>query len=694
MAVASARAEAGRRAFALASLLLAAFGALAFLWPVPAAGQENPPRQQNIAVSLLAEELPGANETVLAALHFWPRSDEWHGYWSNPGDAGRGLEIDWRLPAGWSAGEPLYPVPERLVTAGLMNHVYKGDYAVLVPLSAPPGGLARSPRIAADLSYLACTDTICVPERATVRLEIAPDAPFDEWRARLAPPLDSSASFEVAGDTLRVGVPLPATVTLADPHLFVDPGANGMRPDYAAKQTFRRAGDLLVAELPLRQGSPSSGAERIDGILAFGNGEGVRFVAEPGDAPLAGAPALSFAGRGTALWLLLGGAFLGGLILNAMPCVFPILSLKALSLARAGVSERAAGRDGLAYTAGAVIGCAGLGAAMLALRAGGEEIGWAFQLQEPAVVVALLLLAAVLTANFAGLFEFPTLPVRAGGEPGGAFATGLVAAFVATPCTGPFMAAALGAALLLPAGPALALFAALGLGLAAPFLLIGFVPALRDRLPRPGPWMERFRRWMAVPMGLTALALVWLVSRLGGEGFALLTLVLVAGIVLALGIAGRLQRRGALAWPAFGLVAAPFALFALFALPAAHAEPETAAASLLDPITFSEDALSTARATGAPVFVWFTADWCVTCKVNEQVAIEREATRAAFERAGVISLRGDWTRQDAEITHFLERQGVAGVPLYLWYPPRGDGERLPQVLTPAMLVERADSAAR
>mgnify|MGYP000013365381 CR=1 FL=1 len=250
--------------------------------------------------------------------------------------------------------------------------------------------------------------------------------------------------------------------------------------------------------------------------------------------------------------LLLLSALAGGLLLNVMPCVFPILSLKALSLARAGESQAQARAEGLAYTAGVVLACLALGVLLLALRAGGEQVGWAFQLQEPLVVTALLLLAVTITANLLGAFEFAVPGFAGDGSPQGAFATGLLAAFAATPCTGPFMAAAMGAALLLPVAQALALFAALGLGLALPFLAIAYIPRLRAMLPRPGAWMVWFRKAMAVPMGLTALALLWLASRLGGNGFALaaglIALIVIALLMIAVNftlssLAVRLERR-------------------------------------------------------------------------------------------------------------------------------------------------------
>jgi DsbC/DsbD-like thiol-disulfide interchange protein/cytochrome c biogenesis protein CcdA len=645
----------------------------------------------NIAVELLADGLPRAGEEWMLALRFTPSAPEWHGYWKNPGDAGQGMRLTLDLPPGWEAGEPLYPVPQRLLIGTLMNHIYEGTYTVLVPVRVPANATIEGvPRLSGHVEFLACTDRVCVPQDAVLEANVGV-GDFARWRAEVAPLLDAKAAFAVTGGALRIAVPLPESVALDDPHVFI---ANEQLVDYAAAQTFRRSGDLLTVEIPL---DPDAGAvpETVEGILAFGGQTGVRFDAAPGEVPAGGEPV---AGPVPAamppLWSLVLGALLGGLILNIMPCVFPILSLKALSLVRAGGSEAEAKVEGVAYTAGVVLACVALGAVMLLLRAGGEQVGWAFQLQEPSVVVVLLVLAAAITANFAGVFELPSLDTGAGARKGagGAFATGLLAAFAATPCTGPFMAAALGAALLLPAPLALVLFACLGLGLALPFLALGFVPALRRRLPKPGAWMETFRRVMAIPMGLTALALVWLTAQLGGRGFAGLALLVVFGVVLALWVVGRLQRAGKMAWPAFGLVAAPFLVFGAVALPASFERPtKDLAASLLQPRKFSELEVNNATLSeGKPVFLWFTADWCVTCKVNESVAIEREEVRQAFEEAGVIAMVGDWTVRDEAITRFLTEQGAAGVPLYLWYEPgAGEPEQLPQILTPEMLVERA-----
>lgn len=645
---------------------------------------------QNIAVTLFADGAPEAGKEWMLALRFTPSAHEWHGYWANPGDAGQGMKLTLDLPAGWQVGEARYPVPQRLTISGLMNHIYEGTYTVLVPVIVPLGeDVGALPRVTGHVEYLACTDKICVPQDALLDARFGGD--FARWRAQVVPPLSAGADFAITHSALRLAIPLPASVTLNDPHVFI---SNANLVDYAAPQTFRRTGDVLTVEIPLADYRPDT-PSAVGGILAFDAGAGVEFGAIPGDVPSGGDLVAGPQGALIPpLWTLVLGALAGGLLLNIMPCVFPILSLKALSLVRAGGSEAHARAEGLAYTAGVVIASLALGAVMLALRAAGEQVGWAFQLQEPGVVVALLVLAAVITANFAGVFELPALPITSGGEPSGAFATGLLAAFVATPCTGPFMAAALGAALLLPVPQALVLFALLGLGLALPFLALGFIPALRRMLPRPGPWMERFRRIMAIPMGLTALALVWLTAQVGGRPFALIALLLVLGVMIALSVVGRLQRSGKMAWPAFGLIAAPFLVVAAIALPSTYAvKGKEVAASIHNPAPFSRAALSEARASGKPVFVWFTADWCVTCKVNESVAIEREAVRDAFAAAGVVTMVGDWTVRDEAITAFLTQQGVAGVPLYLWYAPGVSApQQLPQVFTQDLLIDLADQS--
>lgn len=667
-------------------------GALALLFAAPTLA-----RSTHIAAELVAEAPASPGQPVTLALSFQP-DQGWHGYWSNPGDAGFGMTLKWTLPAGAAVGDLRYPVPETLLMSGLMNHVYEHAYAVLVPLTLPadarPGAVLP---MAVDASWLACTDKVCVPERASLRTTVTVAAPgvaaahdprFDAWRAKLPAPLGAKASYQIAGNRIRVGIPLPASMALREPHLFP---AGEHIADYAAPQLFRRKGDLLIADLA-RPASDADDPARLAAVLRLnGAGDGVEISAAPGTVPADGEPVGGEAAPVTgALPLLLLGALLGGLMLNVMPCVFPILSLKALSLARAGESEAEARREGLAYSAGVVLACLALGGLLLALRAAGSEVGWAFQLQEPGVVAALLLLAVAITANLLGLFELTLPGLSRTGSTSGAFATGLLAAFVATPCTGPFMAAAMGAALLLPLPSALALFAALGLGLALPFLAIAFIPALRRLLPRPGKWMVRFRQWMALPMGLTGLALFWLASRLGGWTFALACAALALTLILLLALAGMRQRGGRAAGGAVLAGVAVLALVGSLALPRLARTPSAEAPNLLASQPFSEAALAEARQSGKPVFAYFTADWCLTCKVNEAAAIEREATRSAFAKGGVVVLKGDWTRRDPKITRYLTAHGAAGVPLYVWYPAGGEARVLPQVLTPALLTGLAN----
>ncbi|GFM27744.1 cytochrome c biogenesis protein, transmembrane region [Novosphingobium sp. PY1] len=661
-----------------------------FLLPATVSAAPN-----HIAAQLVAGPPAPDGGHVTLAIDMKPEKG-WHGYWTNPGDAGLGMQLDWALPSGAKVGQPQYPVPHTLIVSGLMNHVYESDYAVLVPLTLPanarPG--SRLP-VRVKAQWLACTDQICVPERADLGTEVIVGAPgedparFAEWTRRLPAPLGAPVEMALSDQSLRLAIPLPASVDLGEPHVFI---AQDKVVDYAAPQVFARKGDLLLVTIPRVGFDPQSPAV-IEGVLKFDRaGNGISFTARHGTVPTGGETIA--AGGAPVLpslpWLLLA-ALAGGLLLNVMPCVFPILSLKALSLARAGESEAHARIEGLAYAAGVIAACLALGGVLLVLRAAGEEVGWAFQLQEPLVVVGLLLLASAITANLLGLFEFAVPGFVSGGSPRsytqGAFATGLLAAFVATPCTGPFMASAMGAALLLPVVPALALFAALGLGIALPFIAVAFIPALRRRLPRPGAWMRRFRLIMAVPMGLTALALAWLAWKIGGEWFLLGALLFTGVVLVALAGAGMAQRRGRSAAPA-AMLATFAAVAGLALLPrpgprAAHVD------SILKTAPFSEEALSQARASGKPVFVYMTADWCLTCKVNEEVAIEREDTRAAFEKAGVVVLRGDWTRRDPDITRYLTAQGAAGVPLYVWYAPGRAPEKLPQVLTPALLAEKA-----
>jgi DsbC/DsbD-like thiol-disulfide interchange protein/cytochrome c biogenesis protein CcdA len=638
-----------------------------------------PPGQKAMAVRLVPETAaPAAGSRVTLALVMTPRPG-WHGYWQNPGDAGVGTRIDWKLPEGVSAGPIRFPVPERLIIQGLMNYVYEGEHALLVDL-AVPRGLAPGTRlpVRGKVDYLVCTDKICVPESAEIAADLAigrggeTAAGFDRYRQALPKPLPETGRFERRGQAFRLAIPLPASAAVEDPYFF--PATEGALV-YSAPQSVSRRGDRLIVETRAGDSSPAM----VEGVLKLGPGLGLEVSAAPGPVGPAGVPVKAEAAAAGSGWpailLALAGALLGGLLLNVMPCVFPILSLKALSLARAGRDEAGARREAAAYAAGAILACLALGGVLLAVRASGAAVGWAFQLQDPRVILFLLLLVTAITLNLAGLFELPSLGGRLAGGRTGAFWTGALAAFVATPCTGPFMGAALGAALILPPAAALAVFAGLGLGLALPFLLLGYIPALRRRLPRPGPWMVRFRHILAVPMGLTALGLAWILER--QVGLAGLAVGLASAAVLALFLWWAGRRQG---W----WLTAPAALAAGLAiafLPTVPAPAEARTGGSLRAEPFSEARLAELRSSGRPVFLYFTADWCLTCKVNEAAVLDQDEVAAAFRSKGVTVLVGDWTRGDAAIGRFLERHGRSGVPLYLWYAPGKAPQMLPQILT-------------
>jgi DsbC/DsbD-like thiol-disulfide interchange protein/cytochrome c biogenesis protein CcdA len=638
---------------------------------------------RGIEPQLVAEGPAPPGGEVELAIHMRP-APGWHGYWQNPGDAGLPMDVQWQLPKGFAVGALRYPVPTRLEIANLMNYVFERDYAVLVRLKVPAGARGTIP-IRAAAHWLACTDRVCVPEQGELSLDLPVGqgtprrAEFDEWRQALPRPLATVGHFQVTGGRLQLAIPIPAGVEVDDPYVFA---ITDRVVDYEARQNFRRSGDWLVGDLALKGAAGKS----FEGVIALGDGRGLEFRAEPGPVPGGGTPIGSL-GAAAILWAVIG-AIAGGILLNLMPCVFPILALKALHLTRAGGERREARSDALGYAAGAVIGTGALGAALLAIRAAGAEAGWAFQLQDPRTIMLLLLLAVAITANLLGLFELPVLGGRA--RPAGSFGTGALAAFVATPCAGPFLGAALGTALLLPLAGSLLVFAALGLGLAIPFLLVAFIPAVRAKLPKPGAWMKRLQQFLAIPMAATAVACIWLLQRQTGQPGLVLGLLGAALLAAILGAYGYVQRRELrIGWLVLVLGVAVVAL-ALWRVPSAGRQEIGIAGAE----RWSEAKTAGYVAHGNKVFVYFTADWCLTCKVNEAAAIDRAEVRNAFDAGGVKVLAGDWTNGDPAITRFLESRGRAGVPYYLWYAPGQAPEELPQVLTPDMLISRARSPQR
>lgn len=688
-------------------LALISIASVLTLMPIGAAVAQNFPVGQGevmIRTSLVAESArPGAGEQTTLAVVMQPQ-DGWHGYWKQPGNVGLAPQFDWQLPDGVTVGEPAYPVPKTLLIDDVMNHVYEHPYAILVPLNVPDHldeGTTIPVRV--DLQYLACREDACIPERASLSTDLTVgdgatstrhQSDFERWRQALPRPLGARATYERAGDRIRISIPLPASVELDQPHLFV---ASDGAVDPAAKQDFRRQGDELIVETAAGETSP----EPLEAVVTLAGGTGLAFQADAGSVPAPGvdrhgtddsADEKSSSGTLGVMLTALFGAVAGGVLLNVMPCVFPILSLKVLSLARLSGGPREARREALAYTAGVVGVCILLGAGIIALRAAGTQVGWAFQLQDPRVIIGLTLLITAIAFNLAGLFELggvnggARLAEKGGAT--GAFWTGVLAAFVATPCSGPFMATALGAAILLPPLAALTIFAGLGFGIALPFLIVGYFPALSRKLPRPGPWMQSVRHFLAIPMFVTALALFWVLGQQLSSDGVVATLAMVMLLAVGLWLTGLRQRNGRRWSWGPSAVAAVMALSAGWLVPAVFSASPNTTDESLQRLTFNERRLDELRQQDTPLFVYFTADWCVTCKVNEKGAIDRQVTRDAFQQAGVTTMVGNWTNGDSAITAFLNRHGRTGVPLYLWYAPGAEKPTvLPQLLTPTLLTD-------
>ncbi len=687
-------------------MIRALFAALALLLaPIPALAQAVSDQPHTRVELIAASKAPAPGQMLDVGIELSPRAG-WHTYWKNPGDAGAPTRVEWTLAAGTPApAELTYPVPGTLVVSGLMNHVYEKPNVLTTRIAVPAGlkpGTAYPVQVKVD--WLVCSHEQCVPEGATLSLPLvigdgAPDAGagprMAAAAAALPKPLAAAATWAKQGNRFVLSVPLAGIDTAKSAWFFPD---GDMVINHVTPQKVTRAGDALRIETDANAPDGTiTGVLRVD--LAGEAPMGFVVTANPGTVPAAGtalAATSGDAGGGggePGLALVLLGAVLGGLILNIMPCVFPILSLKALALARGNVDAGKARAEALAYTAGVVLVVTALGGVVLALRAAGSQVGWAFQLQDPRVIAFLALLVTAIALNLAGLFEITLTTGNLGqdkareGGVSGSFFTGALAAFVATPCTGPFMAGALGAALVLPTLQALSVFAGLGFGLALPFLLIGFVPALRKRLPKPGAWMVRLRAILSVPMFLTALALLWVLGQQAGvDGMAMgLAGTLLFGLLLWW-LGARQHGGKSLIVPGVLSLATLVAAVLLIPTSGPAATTKTAAASELNAVKFTPAALAELRGAGKPVFLFMTADWCLTCKVNEKGAMADTRVAEAFKAKGITVMEGDWTRSDPAISAWLAEHKRAGVPVYVYYDAQGGETELPQILTTDMLT--------
>jgi thiol:disulfide interchange protein/DsbC/DsbD-like thiol-disulfide interchange protein len=645
---------------------------------------------------------PGAKVWVGLQLTHTP---EWHTYWKNSGDSGLPTELQWTLPAGVHAGDIAWPTPRKFPLDGLANYGYTGTVLLPVPLVIDPGFRGSHVEVQLQATWLACRKE-CIPEEGSFHVRIPVQGStalhgvaFDAALAttpQALPAADSALTPEpgfllASVSTLPAawqGRPLeffPETPGLIEPGKAWTQTWNGGR--WSAKLPLAAQRSLSPTDVPLvlaLAGPPATGPAGVRLVLPV-HGAWPAAAAAPGAVPDALQKALddnaaraappASGGASVTLWAALVGALLGGLILNLMPCVFPVLAIKVLAFAQHAQDRAAHRRAGLAYTAGVVLSFVALGGLLLGLRSAGEAIGWGFQLQSPLVVAALATLFTVIGLNLAGLFEFGSvLPsglasLQARSPTGDAFLTGVLAVAIASPCTAPFMGASLGLAVALPAWQALAVFALLGLGMALPYLAASAWPAVARALPRPGAWMNTFRQLMAFPMFATVVWLLWVLGQqtgIDGAAALLLLLLLLTLLIWALGLSG--TSRAVLG----GIAALTLLWLGASVGPHVTQQQTTDGANAGTPTgqqdqnwePWSPEKQAALLAQGRPVFVDYTAAWCVTCQYNKRTTLAHAPLLADMAAKNVALLRADWTRRDPVITRELARLGRNGVPVY------------------------------
>ena len=639
---------------------------------MPAHALESAPIASKRAVATLVTDTdavqPGKPFRVGLRLRM---ADGWHTYWKNPGDAGVPPEL---TIEGGSQSAIDWPTPRRVAEGPVMTYAYTGEVLLPVTVTAATGP------IRAHAQWLVCKD-ICVPEEGDFSLTLPAGIPLASAQADLfaahdrAVPRPSPWAARISPDgILFVQGPELKAETVTDAWFI--PDQPGRIQDDAAQPLSVREGGFALELKPAKE---FASAKDLSGVLSVRDRSGLQtdvvVNAVPGAAP---DPAMPPLGQ------ILVFAFLGGLILNLMPCVFPILAMKAVALARhAGRGSAHA----MSYTAGVLVTFMALAGALLAARAAGTAAGWGFQFASPIFVAAMTWLLFAVGLNLSGVFQVGAGLTGAGSGLArhngtvGSFFTGLLAVLVATPCTAPFMGLAIAAGLAAPPVVTLLVFAVMGLGLAAPYVALASMPGLARLMPRPGRWMELLKQGLAFPMYAASAWLVWVVSQEAGPSGVLgasvgLVLIGFAGWVFGVTQTSAVQPRR------FGQAAAMVAVLAALAVLSGISASPVGAASDKSVEAYTPERLAALRTQGRPVFVNMTAAWCVTCLVNERVAISTDAVQAAFATGGVTYLKGDWTRQDPAITAFLRQHGRDGVPLYVFFPASGEQPRvLPQILT-------------
>jgi thiol:disulfide interchange protein/DsbC/DsbD-like thiol-disulfide interchange protein len=709
---------------------------LALASPAAFALSGNAVATDNVKARLVSEVstiAPGQSFWVALELNI---RDGWHTYWRNPGDSGQATSIKWQLPPGFTAGDIVWTTPHRFELPPLVNYGYAKHAVHLVNITAPRDLKVGAPAVlSAKASWLVCSD-VCIPEDADLQLKLsvngeaggvdaADAALFTEARGELPSPQFAATAARIQNGQLVIslGKEWGATLSQITSLAFFPYDDGGI--EYAAPQAMTRGKDGVELALKLGDRPPKSGTIR--GVLMATERSGSESVTVPMEiaAPLSGAGGASAAGGAQlapataasestshSLAVLLLFAILGGMILNLMPCVFPVLSIKAIGLVEQAKKHPAAVRaKGLVFAAGVVSSMLCLAGVLLVLRAGGEQVGWGFQLQSPLFVTLLVYLLLAVGLNLSGVFEV------GGGLAGvgdgltqgdsyrAAFFTGVLTTLVATPCTAPYMAVAAGAALSQPPFFALCIFAALGFGLALPYLVLSFAPWMRRALPKPGAWMDTLKQIFAFPIYASAAWLLWVLAQQTspfGLGAALAGAILIALAAWAYQKSKSSASRGRVA----ALVTATLAVLLAIVLPVRFADVAAAASGSSTGGAPAADGwqrydaaqVAKLNALGKPLLVNFTASWCLTCLVNERNAFNDSAVQEVFRNKGVTLMKGDWTNRDPAITQALAAFGRAGVPLYVVYngkPGSSEPVVLPQLLTASVVRNAfADSPDR
>jgi thiol:disulfide interchange protein DsbD len=655
----------------------------------PALGSESAPVATKRTVATLITDsdsfVPGGQVRVALRLRL---ADGWHTYWRNPGEAGVPTEIVATLSSGATSGAIEWPAPGRITEGPVTTYGFSGDVVLPISVTVAQGMTAVSGDVTAH--WLVCKD-ICVPEEASFPVSL----PAGDGAASVQMPL-----FKAHDQVVPRASPWQATIS-PDGTLFVR--GSELRPDTVVDawfipdtsgQIIDDAAQLLSVRnggftLGLRLASGFDPAAGLHGVLSVrdrgGSQADVVLAAPQGPTPTPAVP----------LVRALAFAFLGGLILNLMPCVFPILAMKAVGFA-AGLARGKAGAHAVSYTLGVVIAFVCVALSLLGARSAGLAAGWGFQFASPVFVAAMAWLLFAVGLNLSGVFRVGGSFAGAGSNLAaqeghwGSFFTGALAVLVATPCTAPFMAVAIATGLAAPPPVTVLIFFTMGLGLASPYLALSSIPALARVIPRPGPWMEVFRQLLAFPMYGASVWLLWVISEEAGSAGVLGTAI---GFAL-LGFAGwslGITQDSSLGRRRIGWVVASLATALVIAVLTGIGTAPSAPPGKQDAEAFTPARLAALRAEGRPVFVNLTAAWCVTCLVNERVAISNDTVQRAFAARHVAYLKGDWTRQAPEITEFLREQGRDGVPLYLYYGPHAEkAEVLPQILTETTVLDAVE----